>query len=277
MSRKTAIILLIITGILWSTGGFLIKLIPWSPISITGLRSGFATIIICLYSRPKNLKFSKYAWVGGLFYTLMVICFVQANKMTTAGNVILIQYAAPVYVALFSYSFLGEKSTFLDWLSIIIIFFGLGCFFIDDISLSQYEGNIIALFSGFGFAGLVLTMRKEKSTRPIDSVFLGNLITFLLCSPFYFHGITVELEPWLLISFLGIVQLGTAYILFSIAIKNVSAIDAIIFPVIEPIFSPILAFIFIGEYMSTLSIVGGLIILFGVAGRALIQNKSVVK
>ena len=269
-----AITLLIITGILWSTGGFIIKLIPWPPIAITGLRSGFATIIIYLYSRPKNLKFSKYTWIGGLFYTLMVICFVQANKMTTAGNVILIQYAAPVYVALFSYSFLGEKSTLLDWLSIIVIFFGLACFFIDDISLSQYEGNLLAVLSGFGFAGLILTMRKEKSARPIDSVLLGNLITFLLCIPFYFHGVTTQLKPWLLISFLGLVQLGIAYILFSIAIKYISAIDAIIFPVIEPIFSPVLAYLFIGEHMSSLSIVGGLIILFGVAGRALIQNSQ---
>jgi drug/metabolite transporter (DMT)-like permease len=80
------------------------------------------------YSRPKELTFGKNTWGGALFYALMVLCFVTANKMTTAGNVILIQYAAPVYVALFGFSFLGEKSTKVDWLAIIIILTGLGFF-----------------------------------------------------------------------------------------------------------------------------------------------------
>ena len=273
MSRKAAILLLVITGVIWSTGGVLIKLIPWSSMGIAGLRSGFATLIIYLYTKPQNFKFSAYSWFGGLCYTIMVICFVLANKMTNAGNVILIQYAAPAYVALFSFSFLGEKSTKTDWLAICTIFFGLGCFFIDDISFDDIEGNIVAVFSGLGFAGLVLFMRKEKEMRPIDSVFLGNLMTFFFCSPFYHNEITLQLEPWLMIIFLGIVQLGIAYILFSIAVKHVSAIDAIIFPVVEPIFNPILAFIFLGEDMGSISILGGLMIIFGVLSRSILQNK----
>ena len=149
----------------------------------------------------------------------------------------------------------------------------MGFFFIDDISFDHIEGNIIAVFSGLGFAGLVLFMRKEKEMRPIDSVFLGNLMTFFFCSPFYYNEITLQLEPWLMIIFLGIVQLGIAYILFSIAVKHVSAIDAIIFPVVEPIFNPILAFIFLGEHMGSISIIGGLMIIFGVVSRSIIQNK----
>ena len=76
-----------------------------------------------------------------------------------------------------------------------------------------------------------------------------------------------------MIIFLGIVQLGIAYVLFSISIKYVSAIDAIIYPVIEPIFNPILAFIFLGEHMGSLSILGGLMIIFSVISRSILQNK----
>ena len=98
MSRGLAIGLLLLTGIVWSTGGFLIKLIPWPPLVIAGLRSGFTAIIIFLYRRPKNFRFGKNTWAGAICYALMVICFVVANKLTSSGNVILIQYAAPVYV-----------------------------------------------------------------------------------------------------------------------------------------------------------------------------------
>ena len=267
MSRKLAILLLIITGVLWSTGGLLIKLIPWSPISIAGIRSGLSALIIYLYRKPYSKGFGRNIWAGAFCYSVMVVSFVLANKITASGNVILIQYAAPIYVALFGYSFLGEKASKIDWITIAIIIFGLSCFFYEDLSLKQKWGNVLAIFSGLGFAGLTLFMRKEKNANPIDCVLLGNLITFVVCLPFYFTGVTMEVTPWLSITFLGFVQLGLAYILFSTAIKYVSALDAIIYPVIEPLFNPLLTFIFIGEQMSQTALIGGFLVITGVIGR----------
>ncbi len=272
MNRNSAICLLILTGVIWSSGGFIIKLIPWPPLAIAGLRSGFTLIVILLYSKPNTFKFGVNTLAGALCYALMVICFVMGNKMTTAGNVILIQYAAPVYVALFGFSFLGERSTKIDWIAIIIILIGLGCFFLDELTFNELWGNTLALFSGFGFAGLTLFMRKQKNARPIDSVLIGNLLTFLFCVPFYFEGITYETNHWLLIIFLGTIQLGLAYILYSTAIKHVSALDAIIYPVIEPIFNPMLAFIFVGEAMSSTAQLGGFLVLLGVIGRGVLKE-----
>ena len=274
MSRKLAILLLIITGVLWSTGGLLIKLIPWSPISIAGIRSGFSAVIIYLFSKPKSKDFGRNIWAGAISYSVMVISFVFANKITSSGNVILIQYAAPIYVALFGYSFLGEKASKIDWITIAIIIFGLSCFFYEDLSLKQKWGNVLAIFSGLGFAGLTLFMRKEKNGNPIDCVLLGNLITFVVCLPFYFTGVTMEVTPWLSITFLGFVQLGLAYILFSTAIKYVNALDAIIYPVIEPLFNPLLTFIFLGEQMSQTALVGGFLVITGVIGRGFLNEAS---
>ena len=274
MSRNTAIFLLILTGVLWSTGGFIIKAIPWPPLTIAGLRSGITFALVYCYSRPKFSKFDKYTWGGALSYALMVVCFVIGNKMTSAGNVILIQFSAPVYVAIFSFSFLGEKATKVDWLTIFIILTGLGFFFMDELSLYQLWGNIFALMSGIGFAGLTLFMRKQKDGRPIDLVILGNLITFLLCTPFYVKAVPFEIQPWLLITFLGVVQLGFAYILYSTAIKYVSALDAIIYPVVEPIFNPIFAFIFLGENMGINALFGGALVVAGVIGRGIAQKTT---
>lgn len=275
MNRKSAIGLLLATGLIWSTGGFLIKMIPWSPMTIAGSRSGITAIVIYFYSKPKGYKFGINTWGGAISYALMVICFVLGNKMTSAGNVILIQYAAPVYVAIFGFYFLGERSTKVDWLAIFIILIGLGFFFLDDISFDQLWGNIYAIFSGFGFAGLTLFMRKQKNGRPIDSVLLGNIITFLLCSPFYKNGVTSDYLAWSMIIFLGIVQLGLAYILYSKAIKYVSALDAIIYPVVEPIINPLLAFLFLGEAMSSMALFGGLLVISGVIGRGVLKEEVI--
>ncbi len=274
MSRRKAVSLLLITGIIWSTGGFIIKLIPWSSMVIAGLRSGITAVVIFFYVRPKNFSFSFNTWAGAFCYALMVICFVIGNKLTTAGNVILIQYAAPIYVAIFSFSFLGERASKFDWLAIIIIMIGLIFFFLDELSLTQLWGNVFSILSGFGFAGLTLLMRKQKNERPIDSVLIGNILTFSICSPFYFGGLTTDINAWAMIIFLGVIQLGLSYILFGIVIRHVSALDAIIYPVIEPICNPIFAFLFLDESMSTTSQVGGGLVIVGILGRGLIKEMS---
>ena len=84
----------------------------------------------------------------------------------------------------------------------------------------------------------------------------------------------MEAIPWLSIIFLGFVQLGLAYILFSTAIKHVSALDAIIYPVIEPLFNPLLTFIFLGELMSQTALIGGFLVITGVIGRGFLNEAS---
>lgn len=274
MKRNNAITLLLITGVIWSTGGFIIKLIPWSPFAIAGLRSGIAFIILYFFAKPKSFSFNYYTKLGAFFYVLMVVCFVFGNKMTSAGNVILIQYAAPIYVALFGFYFLKEKSSKVDWLALVVIFSGLCFFFLEEISADQLKGKLMAFLSGVGFAGLTICMRKEKNQSPIHSVLIGNFLTFFICSPSYFNGLSSSLESWSLLIFLGIVQLGFSYILYSTAIKYVTALDAIIYPVIEPIINPLLAFLILGELMTGKAIFGGSLVLIGVVGRGVIKSNK---
>ena len=154
---------------------------------------------------------------------------------------------------------------------------GLVCFFLKELSFQQFWGNTLALLSGVGFAGLTLFMRKQKNDNPIDSVLLGNVITFIVCAPSYHNGVTYDPITWAYITFLGFFQLGLAYVLYSIAIKRVSALDAIIYPVIEPILNPILALMFIGEKMTSTAKFGGLLVILGVVGREVLKEYFSVK
>ena len=103
------------------------------------------------------------------------------------------------------------------------------------------------------------------------------ILTFLISIPFIMNEVTFEVKPWLGIAYLVIIQLGLSYIIFSIAIKYVSALDAIIYPVIEPVFNPILAFLFLGEMMSGNAQFGGALVLIGVIGRGLLQAAQTKK
>ena len=274
MNRNRAILLLVLAGSLWSLGGVLIKSIDWPPLAISGLRGGIAAIVIYLYSRGNKITISRSKIVAACCYALVVTLFVMANKLTTAGNAILLQYTAPIYVALFGYMFLGEKSSLIDWMTIVILLTGLGFFFIDELTLDGFTGNILAILSGMSFAALTLLLRKQKDESPSDSILFGNILTLIIGLPIISTSINIEIKPIILVLLLGVFQLGIPYILYTTAIKHVKALDAIIFPIIEPILNPILVFFILGETLGSWAFLGGVLVLGGVVVRGVLKTDN---
>ncbi len=104
-----AILYLVLAAVLWSTGGILIKLVNWNPVAIGWRSKFFSAVLMMLYMRKVKVKITSQKSVGATAYASTVILFVVANKMTTAANTILLQYTAPIWVALMAGWFLKEK------------------------------------------------------------------------------------------------------------------------------------------------------------------------
>lgn len=271
-----AVGLLVITAILWSFGGILIKLVNWNPIAIAGMRSGIASILLlAIIKKPKwNWNSTK---IGGIIaYVSMLVLFVSANKYTTAANAILLQYTAPVYIAIFSKLLLNEKTENIDWLFIAIIVGGMILFFRDDIGGGSLKGNILGVLSGVAFAFNVIFIRKQKDGNPIEGIFWGNIFTFIISIPFMFKSMP-DAKGWTGLLLLGVVQIGFSYILYTKAIKNVTALEGVLIPVIEPILNPVWVFLFIGEKPGKWSLIGGAIVLAAVTLRAVYMTLKTMK
>ncbi len=279
--RKKTLLMLVLAPVFWSTGGLLIKLVNWNPIAIAGTRSGISAIIIYLYiitfkkdiDKKKLINKDIHKWIGAFFYAATVIIFVAANKMTTAANVIFLQYTAPVWVALFSGIILKEKVKRIDWVVIFFVMSGMMLFFLGDIEIGQMLGNILAVISGVAFAGVVLSLKMQKNCKAIEVVFLGNLLTLIVSLPFIFQSIP-DFKSIIGLILLGVFQLGFAYIFFSEAIEKVSAVEAILIPAIEPILNPIWVFLIIGEKPSKFAIIGGIVVIISILSRSIILNKK---
>jgi drug/metabolite transporter (DMT)-like permease len=264
--KPRAIIYLIVTALLWSSGGLLIKLVAWNPVAIAGTRSAIAALVIFAFRRKMKFNWG-FAQLGGAFcYAGTVILFVTATKLTTAANAILLQYTAPIYVAILSYWFLMERITRSDLLTIAAAFGGMFLFFLDDLSAGGFWGNVVAIFSGVAFAGTVLFLRKQKQSSPLESVFLGNILTFLIGLPFILRS-APQAIGWLGLVLLGVFQLGFSYILYAEAIRHVTALEGILIPIIEPVLNPVWVFLLLGEKPGRWAVVGGIIILVSVTLR----------
>lgn len=128
-------------------------------------------------------------------------------------------------------------------------------------------GNCIAILSGVAFALMTIFMRKQKDESPLESIFWGNVFTAIIAIPFMKTPFP-DMKGIGALLFLGIVQLGVAYVLYSIAIKNLTAIEAVLIPVLEPILNPVWVFIFVGERPGKYALIGGAIVLISVTLRS---------
>ncbi len=267
-------ILLLLAALCWSLGGVLIKSIDWPPMAVAGGRSAIAIPIILLCVGRPRFTFSAPQIGGALGYAGTVILFVFATRMTTAANAIFLQYTAPIYVALIGRWYLGERASRIDWLVIAVALFGIALFFMDRLTTAGMWGNIIALGSGLCFASVALFLRKEKAGSPVASIVLGNIIVALAGLPFMLQAPSLgEGGLWRLV-LLGTVQLGLPYVFYAIAIKQVTALEATLIPLLEPVLNPLWVMLALGERPGPWAIVGGLLVLAAVLGRGVIMMRA---
>lgn len=276
MSREhnRAISLLILCSLLWSSAGLLLKKVDWPPLAVGGGRALVAAAFLMVVLRRVRLKFDRYTVFAALAYAATTILFATATKLTTAANAILLQYTAPVYIALLGHWFLGERTTRADWATIAVVLGGMALFFFDDLDTSHMTGNVIAIISGLCFAAMTLLLRKQKDGSPIDSILLGNLIAALIGLPWVLRAPAPSTESLAALVALGTLQLGVSYLLYSYAIKRVTALEAVLIPVIEPILNPVWVMLLVGERPGKNALLGGAIVLGAVTFRALLAIRD---
>lgn len=276
--ERRAVGMLVLTAVLWSLAGVLIKSIEWNALAIAGARSAIAAGVLLVIVRPRHFTWSAPQIGGAIAYAVTVTLFVLANKLTTAANAILLQYTAPVWIALLSPRFLKESPRWFDWPFIAVILGGMSLFFLDEITLAGFWGNMLAIVTGLSFGATAMFLRKQKAGSPTESVFLGNVLTALICLPFMFrslpaaHG-SVALG-FALIAALGVFQLGFSYALYTRAIRHVTALEGILIPALEPILNPILVLLVVGERPGLRSALGGAIVLGAVTVRGILSSRG---
>ena len=267
-------------AIIWSTGGLFIKATTLSGLQISFGRSLLAAITVALLTRREGFGLNRYTALASLLYAALLVLFVLATKQTTAANAIFLQYTAPVYVLALEPLFYKEKLRRQDLLTVAVCVVGMSLFFVGKLRPQDVTGNLLALCSGLCFAFYFLLMR-HSSARKVNrasSVIYGNLLVVLFLAP-------VVLPAWQhvnaadasRVAYLGIVQIGFAYLLFTLAMsRGVRSLDAGIIGYIEPVLNPIWVFLFIGERPSRWAIFGGSIIITAVLGHMLIDTNGKV-
>lgn len=272
--HRKGVFAVIIAALLWSTGGLFIKLISLNSFQLSFFRSVFAAVIIFAILRGRAVKTNGLALLNSVSYAGVLIIFVLATKTTTAANAIFLQYTAPIFVLFLEPVFLKTKFEKINIVTIVICVLGMALFFMGDLQPGDMLGNFYALMSGVCLAFFFVGVRKNKPEFKFSSIFYGNIMIAVLCAPSLIGMNPLGLGDLTMVAYLGLIQIGLAYIIFTYGIAKIPAIEASLLAMIEPVLNPIWVFLGYGEQPTVYSIAGGLIIVITIVIRTIIAEKK---
>ena len=257
-------------ALLFSTGGAAIKATTLTGWQVASFRSGIAAVAVLLLAPEARRGWSWRAVLVGVAYAATLVLFVTANKLTTSANTIFLQATAPLYMVVLSPWLLGERVRRQDLLVMAAVAIGLILVLTGHdapvvTAPNPGRGNLLAAASGLTWALTVCGLRwvgaDKAGGSAVPAVVAGNLIAFGAALPFALPLVAPQPVDWIAVTYLGVFQIGVAYMLVSSALRRVTAIEASILLLVEPALNPFFAWLVHGEKPSAFAVAGGLIIL----------------
>jgi len=274
--KRKAILMMLLCATMWSTGGIFIKLIPWSPFVIAGWRSFISAGIVFLFLKlwKISFRFDRRAALNGVLMCGTFLCFVGANKLTTAANAIVLQFTAPMFLMVYSTILFHEKFRRADLIAVFCTMGGIALFFFDQLRPGYLLGNCVAILAGAAMAGMYLTIGKAGDDSAMGGMLLGHIFTAAVGIPFtFFTPVEISTTSILCILGLGIIQLGIPYILLVISSRNCPPLACSLLGAVEPLLNPVWVFLFSGERPGLFALFGGVIVIASVTLWCIWQNK----
>jgi DME family drug/metabolite transporter len=276
-SKVSPLLFVIAAAVLWSSGGLFIKWTSLSGLELSFGRSLLAAITVAIFTRHEGFGINKVTAIASVLYAALLLLFVLATKETTAANAIFLQYTAPVYLLILEPLLYKEKFRRRDLIVVTACVIGMSLFFVGKLRPQDVTGNLLALASGLCFACYFLLLRhsKSRSVNRASSVIYGNLLLVLFAAPAGLRALPhINTHDALSVFYLGVVQIGLAYTLFTVAMaRGVRSLDAGIVGYVEPVLNPIWVFLVLGERPTQWALIGGAIIVFAVVCHTLLEAR----
>jgi len=267
--RMRGAALVALAALLWSSSGLFIKVLPLGALQIAFARSLVAALTIALVVRLRGGRpFPRpdaLALACAVSYAGVLVFFVAATKLTTAANAIFLQFSAPIYLVFLEPRLAGRRVAARDLTAVVVCLGAMALFFVGRLGAGTLSGNILGVASGLCLALFSLSLKLQRDRRPeadpISSIILGNFLVALLCAPLALRGFHPTPSQTGILLYLGIFQIGVAYLLFNAGMKHLSATGAVVTGTLEAVLNPIWVFLGIGERPSAWALLGGGLIL----------------
>lgn len=250
-----------LAALLFSLGGLCFKIIPWNALAINSARNIISAVIVFAFMKTigHKIRFNSTVLIGALCIAGTTSLYSLANKLTTAGNTIILQFTAPIFIILLSFFLFGIRPKKDDLIACALVLAGIGFFVVDGLSAGNMLGNILALVSGLSYAG-VFMMNSSKDSDPLSSVLIGQIACVFIGMPFLLAVREPMAGALAAVAVLGVFQMGLAYVFLTKGLETTPAITASLVTGIEPVLNPLLVAVFYKEMFTPMAMAGAVIV-----------------
>lgn len=268
-------------ALLFSTGGAAIKTGAFSGMQVASVRSGIAALALILWIRG-GARWSWRVFPVAIVYAATLVLFVMATKLTTAANAIFLQAAAPLYIVALAPLLLRERFDRRDLILVSAAVLGLAFCFLGQPGATitapdPFTGNLLAATCSITWALTLIGLRWGEQQTPgtaLAAVIAGNLMAFASGIPTLLALPAASPAEWLTLVYLGVFQIGLAYILLTSAVGLLPALQISLLLLLEPVLNPIWTWLVHGEDPGGWTIVGGAIVIAASAAQAIFAQPS---
>lgn len=276
---------MLLAVLIWAFNFSFIKIAlrEFNPLGFNGIRLVFASIIllsILLLSKEGLFLTRSFFWklffLGIIGNTIFQLLFIHGLNWTTASNTSIVMAMTPVFVALLSSLVRQERIHWAAWAGILISFIGFyfvitkqaGTFHYSWQSLRGdlmiFAGNLCwAIYTVYSKSLLerISPLKLTAVTMAIGAVFF---LPFCMGDIFRLRPAEISFRAWASLFYSGLFALVVSYVIWYASVKRVGNSKTAIYGNITPIFTVLLAYIFLAERLTPLQVAGTLIIFSGV-------------
>ena len=191
-------------------------------------------------------------------------------QITSVSTAVMLMYTAPIYVIIYSVSFLDEKLNATKVLSVMAMLLG-GCLVSGVIGGFKFnlEGIIYGFLSSIAYSlyNIFVKIGVRKNCNPLSSTFycflFASLIAFFGCKPDTISVILLS-HPYKAVPLavgIGVFTCILPYFLYTLSLKHLPVGTASAFSVLEPAAATFFSIVFLSETLDIYSICGMFLIL----------------
>ena len=259
---------ILFAGLLWSTGGPLIRLLDsaseWQFLFFRSLALAMFLLLIMKIQDRNIIDLFKKAGVasvlGGLFLSFAFVSFVFSVTNTTIANTLFLLSSAPFIAGFLGWILLAERINKIQLTAMTVASLGVAVMIQDGISGDSLFGCSAAFMAAVSFAGFTVSLRWGKSENMLPAVCYAGLFTTFYSTVavmFLNEGLIISRNDILISAGFGTFGLGFGMVLYVTGSYKMQAAELVLLSLLEIILGPIWAWMFFSEFPTALTLIGG--------------------
>ena len=256
-----------LAAIAWSSAGVLQRQLTLDTATQVAGRALFAGIALLAYvavvERGRIVRAFRSVGLAGVAVALCVATasssFITALNHTSVARVIFIMAVSPVLAALLAWLGFGERITARTAGAMALAIFGVAVM-LGAPGDGDLAGDGLSFLTAFAFALMVVITRWRHDVSMAPATCLSQVIVLGVFLPFATPGEVGGGDvAWL--SALGIGQIGLGFALLTVGARLIPAAQVALITLLESVLAPVWVWLAMDERPSTLTLVGGAIVL----------------